>query len=145
MALEIPPVGEMIDGPGPQNDQDIYRVLGGDNVGHLLGDDGSTWWYLNPALPNAELNPRANRFLGMRLSGDRPPNLYGKVLYVSPDETKRLNHKRDVWVPIRGKTFHVKEALKAIGARWDPNQRVWIIPQSKLAQAEEIVCNGKGP
>ena len=45
--------------------------------------------------------------------------------------------------PIPGKTFPVKEALKAIGAKWNKEKSAWFIDDSKLAEAMEIVNPSK--
>lgn len=42
-------------------------------------------------------------------------------------------------VYITGNTYPVKDQLKALGARWDPNARAWMIDSSKAAQAKAIV------
>jgi hypothetical protein len=42
-------------------------------------------------------------------------------------------------VAITGNTYPVKEALKALGARWDADQKAWMVPVEKAAQAKLIV------
>lgn len=43
--------------------------------------------------------------------------------------------------PITGNTFPVKEQLKAIGAKWDADQKCWTITASKIEEANKIVAN----
>jgi len=40
---------------------------------------------------------------------------------------------------IVGKTFHVKEQLKALGGRWDPAAHGWRVPADKAEEAQAIV------
>lgn len=145
--MVIPPDGETSDCPGPQDENAIRVIFGAENIARITTDDGATWWYLKPPMPGDAENERASRFIRNRLQGpylsmNSSPVLYGKVLYVSPDEMRKFNHTREVWVPVRGRTFPVKDALKAIGARWDPVTKLWSVPQSKLAEAEDIVRKG---
>lgn len=41
---------------------------------------------------------------------------------------------------ITGNTYPVKDALKALGARWDPDQKAWMIDDAKADQARKIVA-----
>lgn len=141
--MVIPPDGETSDCPGPQDENAIRVIFGAENIARITTDDGATWWFLKPPLPGDNENERASRFIANRMASYNPSlTMYGKVLYVSPDEMRKFNHTREVWVPVRGRTFPVKDALKAIGARWDPNTKLWSVPQSKLAEAEDIVRKG---
>ena len=47
-----------------------------------------------------------------------------------------------VKVAITGNTYQVKEALKAIGARWDADQKAWMVDEDKAEQARKIVEGG---
>ncbi len=42
-------------------------------------------------------------------------------------------------VAITGNTYPVKDQLKAIGARWNPDQKAWMISADKAGQAKQIV------
>ena len=42
-------------------------------------------------------------------------------------------------VALSGNTYPVKEALKALGAHWDKEQRAWLIEASKAAHAQAII------
>ena len=42
---------------------------------------------------------------------------------------------------VTGNTYPVKEALKALGARWNPDQKVWMVPDEKIEQARAIVAS----
>lgn len=43
-------------------------------------------------------------------------------------------------VSIYGNTYPVKEQLKALGARWDKDARVWMIDESRADEARRIVA-----
>ena len=40
---------------------------------------------------------------------------------------------------ITGNTFKVKDQLKALGGKWNPGLKGWIIPDSAAEKAREIV------
>lgn len=40
---------------------------------------------------------------------------------------------------ISGNTYPVKDQLKALGARWNPDQKAWMIADEKAAEARKIV------
>lgn len=42
-------------------------------------------------------------------------------------------------VAITGKTYPVKDRLRALGARWDAATKRWMIDESKAAEAQTIV------
>ena len=44
-------------------------------------------------------------------------------------------------VALSGNTYPVKEALKALGAHWDKEQRAWLIAASKAAHAQALIDN----
>lgn len=44
-------------------------------------------------------------------------------------------------VAITGNTYPVKDALKALGAKWDSGRKCWTISDKKLAEAQKIVAN----
>jgi len=44
-------------------------------------------------------------------------------------------------VALSGNTYPVKEALKALGAQWDKEQRAWLIAASKAAHAQALIAN----
>ena len=48
-------------------------------------------------------------------------------------------------VAISGNTYPVKEQLKALGAKWDPDQKCWTITDKKLAEAQTIVAAAPPP
>ena len=43
-------------------------------------------------------------------------------------------------VPIHGNTYPVKEGLKALGARWHADKKVWMIAFDKLEAANKLVA-----
>jgi hypothetical protein len=42
---------------------------------------------------------------------------------------------------ITGNTYPVKDALKALGAKWDADSKCWTITSAKLADAQKIVAD----
>lgn len=42
-------------------------------------------------------------------------------------------------VLIIGNTFPVKEALKALGGRWDPTAKGWRVPVARASEAKALV------
>jgi len=42
-------------------------------------------------------------------------------------------------VLITGNTYPVKDALKALGGKWDPNAKGWLVPDDKAAEARKLV------
>lgn len=42
---------------------------------------------------------------------------------------------------IVGNTYPVKDALKALGARWDPDKRGWLVPDDQLDKAKSLVAS----
>lgn len=47
-------------------------------------------------------------------------------------------------VLVTGNTYPVKDAIKALGARWDATAKGWRVPVAKAAEAQAIVA-GAGP
>jgi hypothetical protein len=47
-------------------------------------------------------------------------------------------------VAISGNTYPVKEQLKALGARWNPDRKAWMVAPDKADQARQIVASA-GP
>jgi len=48
-------------------------------------------------------------------------------------------------VAIAGNTYPVKDQLKALGAKWDPDQKRWTITDGKLTEANAIVSSAPAP
>lgn len=147
MATLIPTEGELTECQGPIDENSIRVTLGFESIGKSVANDGSTWWFIQPAPVDDPVNDRATRFMnnlngGLTNTSTGPIVLYGKVLYLSADETRKVNHTREEMVPIPGKTFDVKDRLKALGARWDPTNKKWMIAKSRLDLAIEIVRKG---
>lgn len=42
-------------------------------------------------------------------------------------------------VAISGNTYPVKDQLKALGAKWNPDQKAWMVDETKADQARSIV------
>lgn len=71
--------------------------------------------------------------------------MYGDVLYLSAEESRALtglSSGADDYVPVHGRTYDVREKLKAIGARWFAQEKLWKVPKSRLAEANDIVRKG---
>jgi hypothetical protein len=47
-------------------------------------------------------------------------------------------------VPVIGNTFPVRAQLKALGARWDPRERVWRVPPQHADEARAVVATARG-
>lgn len=45
-------------------------------------------------------------------------------------------------VAITGNTYPVKDSLKALGARWNPDKKAWMIADDKADEARKIVAGG---
>ena len=141
MATIIPTEGDLVESPAPGTSVEVQIILGAIGVRAHGAPDGSSWWVLDPPLlGDTALNERATRFYASRTGG--APTLYGKVLYLSADETKALAGVAEEMLPIRGRTYDVRDKLKAIGARWYAAEKVWKIAKSKMAEADEIVRRG---
>lgn len=141
MASLIPVSGEIAEVPPPKSEIEIATLLGAPGSWRHAASDGSTWWEAQPfEIPE---NERATRFYRAR-GGNNGLVLRGEVLYLSADETRALSgvSSKDDYVPVRGRTYDVKEKLKAIGARWYPEEKTWKVPKSALAEAEDIVRKG---
>lgn len=144
MATIIPTEGELVEAPAPKDHEGVRAALGADALYAHNAPDGSTWWVSHPPLVgDAAYNERATRFYGSRTGAMfGTTSLYGKVLYMSADETRLLAGAPEEMVAIRGRTYEVRDRLKAIGARWFAADKVWKIAKSKLAEADEIVRRG---
>jgi hypothetical protein len=46
---------------------------------------------------------------------------------------------RTGWSEIRGNTFSVKEELKRLGARWNPEKKVWEVKNAQFEAARKLV------
>ena len=42
-------------------------------------------------------------------------------------------------VAITGNTYPVKDQIKALGGRWNPDQKAWMVPADKADQARSLV------
>lgn len=42
-------------------------------------------------------------------------------------------------VAIMGNTYPVKDQIKALGGRWNPDQKVWMVPEDKAEAARALV------
>lgn len=63
---------------------------------------------------------------------------------VQPTTTTVIDRRYDTMTAISGNTYPVKDALKALGARWNPDRKVWMIADDKADQANQIVATA-GP
>jgi predicted Zn-ribbon and HTH transcriptional regulator len=44
-------------------------------------------------------------------------------------------------IAITGNTYPVKDALKALGAKWNQDQKCWMVSEAKAAEAKRLVEN----
>ena len=141
MATLIPIEGETTEVAAPKDRVALCVLLGTPLARSQTAPDGSTWWVAVPE--HVGFNERASRFYTARHKPGTTYVLSGLVLYLSADETRVLNGApADPMVAVPGKTYDVKEKLKLIGARWDPDKRVWKVLQSRLQEAMDIVRKG---
>lgn len=43
-------------------------------------------------------------------------------------------------VAITGNTYPVKDAIKALGGRWDADSKCWMVPDAKAEEARKLVA-----
>lgn len=43
-------------------------------------------------------------------------------------------------IAITGNTFPVKDQIKALGGKWDPDRRAWMVPEDKAEEAQALVA-----
>lgn len=43
---------------------------------------------------------------------------------------------------ITGNTYPVRDALKALGGRWDADRKVWTVPAERADEARQLVATG---
>lgn len=48
-------------------------------------------------------------------------------------------------IAITGNTYPVREALKALGARWDAPSKSWMVLEGKAEEARRIVAGAPAP
>ena len=66
-----------------------------------------------------------------------------EVLAALPDPFEESEQAPPL-VALTGNTYGVKEALKALGARWDGERRAWLIREDKAEHARAIIENQAG-
>ena len=44
-------------------------------------------------------------------------------------------------VAITGNTYPIKDQIKALGGKWDADQRAWMVPANKAEEAKALVAN----
>lgn len=42
-------------------------------------------------------------------------------------------------IAISGNTYPVRESLRSLGGRWNPQQKTWMVPSDKAAEARTLV------
>lgn len=48
-------------------------------------------------------------------------------------------------VAITGNTYPVKDALKALGGRWNADRKAWMVPADKAVEAQRLVGGASKP
>ena len=43
------------------------------------------------------------------------------------------------YIEISGNTYPVREGIKALGGRWNPNEKVWRVPADRAQEAQRLV------
>jgi hypothetical protein len=51
--------------------------------------------------------------------------------------------KTTTMVAIKGNTFPVKDQLRALGGRWNPEDKAWMVPADKAEAAQKLVGGAK--
>ena len=46
-------------------------------------------------------------------------------------------------IAISGNTYPVKDQLKALGGRWNPDQKAWMVPSDRAERARELVSGSR--
>lgn len=46
---------------------------------------------------------------------------------------------------ITGNTYPVKDKLRALGGRWDPEKKAWMVPNEKAQEAQALVAQSPNP
>lgn len=44
-------------------------------------------------------------------------------------------------VPVTGNTYPVREQIKALGSTWDKRRKAWLVPESRVKEAEALVAS----
>jgi hypothetical protein len=52
---------------------------------------------------------------------------------------------RRTMVPIHGNTYHVRNQLKALGGKWHPGGKCWMVPADKADEARKLVGDATAP
>ena len=42
-------------------------------------------------------------------------------------------------VPIEGRTYEIRQELKALGGRWDAEAKVWMVPEENAGEARRLL------
>lgn len=142
MASLIPVSGEISEFAPPSDVPGVCRMLGATSCEKLIAFDGSSWWM--PVPTRSQKNDRATAFYHNRCNITGPTVLFGDVLYLSTKETEALSIGPVVeeYVPVHGRTYDVRDKLKAVGARWFAAEKLWKVPKSRLDEANDIVRKG---
>lgn len=48
-------------------------------------------------------------------------------------------------IAITGNTYPVKDQIKAMGGRWNADQKAWMVPEDKADEAKALVAGGAKP
>jgi hypothetical protein len=77
-------------------------------------------------------------------------NVY--ITRVRQKRTKHKNERQKTMTSITGNTYPVKDQIKALGGRWDAENKCWDVPDDKADAARALVAaapaksdNGKKP
>jgi hypothetical protein len=50
------------------------------------------------------------------------------------------SRKKDIMTTITGNTYPVRDALKALGGRWNPEKKGWDVPDNKADEARKLIA-----
>ena len=118
---------------------DTYRVRAQLKALGAIWDSAGKVWRIAP-----EKAAQAQALVDHRPNIETLPpveeSLPDDVLAALPDPFEEADQTPPL-VALTGNTYPVKEALKALGARWDGEQRAWLIRADKAEHARAIIEN----
>lgn len=116
-----------------------------------IGDDGRVA-VTTPGMPFSSLSGAVYGSLvqkgGYKYDASEGDTHYYKKVSPAPQPVKpaipapQAKPAASNYTAVGGNTFPVKDELKRLGARWDKDRKVWLVPEHLAQQAAEIVRRG---
>ena len=158
--IPIDPKSPVESVPIPTDRDTLREILLGDEVtgldmeSHLekiTTEDGSSWWMsltmnrgpAGQAYREKFTNTRARIWMTSR--GSDPGEIFGAVLYLSPEETYQWNlgtgsSPNDVESGFEGS--NLERVMKNLGAQWNRDRKSWMVPAAKIEEARKTLSDG---